>query len=82
MEQVTKFFSNKYNIYGLLLLAYTLIGYIVLPELSTAQGLLVFFLIIFSNMAWYTMGMGKGITAGVIREYHHQLRKELKKKKK
>jgi len=82
MEQITKFFSNKYNIYGLLLLAYTLIGYIVLPELATSQWVLVFFLILFSNMAWYTMGMGKGITAGVIREYHHQLRKELKKKKK
>jgi len=79
---ITKFFSNKHNVYGLLLLAYILIGFLIIPNLTTPQIVLILFLIVFSNIAWYTLGMGKGITAGVIKEYHHQLQKERNDKRK
>ena len=58
---LTNFLSNKYNLYGLLAVAYTILITILIQYLNTQQSIIVIIILISSNLIWYTIGVGRGL---------------------
>ena len=59
--KVTKFLSNKYNLWGIIFLCNILIGYIIAPYLTVQQWWVVFLLILCNNFCVMTYGMAQGM---------------------
>ena len=70
MKMITKFFSNKHNLYGLMVACYTMLGVLFNNYFTAPQVLLAFVLILFSNLLWYMVGMGHGIFQSELRKGH------------
>tara|TARA_Y100001963_G_scaffold144887_1_gene217666 strand:+ start:1933 stop:2199 length:267 start_codon:yes stop_codon:yes gene_type:complete len=87
---ITKFLSSKHNMYGLTVACYVIIGTIFSQHLTIPQMALGMFVVIVSNIIWYTLGMGDGIVKSEMRKGNWKdlltqikdLQKDNKKRKK
>lgn len=57
----TKFFSNKYNLWGIVALCNILIGYIIGPLVDGGTLFLIFFLLLMNNFCMLTYGVAQGM---------------------
>ena len=60
-NSLTNFLSNKYNLWGLIILSNLLIGYIIGQYLTVGQLWLVFILVFVNNFCMLTYGMAQGM---------------------
>ncbi len=63
---ISKFLSNKYNLFGLMVACYVFMGTILTHHLSTPQVVVIILAIALSNMLWYIWGIGRGIVIAAI----------------
>ena len=61
MNVITKFFSNKYNLFGMIALCNILIGYIIGPLVEGGTLFLIFVLLLINNFCMITYGMAQGM---------------------
>ena len=79
MSVVTKFLSNKYNLWGLIMLCSILIGYILGQYLSAGELWIVFLLLAVNNFCIMTYGMAQGmIMMGHMRDEFVKAMKKLR----
>tara|TARA_Y100000593_G_scaffold8514_1_gene15674 strand:- start:1610 stop:1930 length:321 start_codon:yes stop_codon:yes gene_type:complete len=65
---ITKFLSNKWNIYGLWAGSYLFMGYMFNRlDMTTSQILLAYFIMYISSFAAYLYGMSKGVMITTIK---------------
>ena len=64
---ITKFLSNKHNVYGLLVACYVMLGTMFAQYLTIQQVILVVVIVVASNLLWYTLGIVKGMVISALR---------------
>ncbi len=83
-KTITNFFSNKYNLFGMIALCNIIIGYIIGQYLTIGQLWLVFILLCISNFCMITYGMAQGmlmmgIAQTAFKKFMDNIEKEKKK---
>ena len=83
MGVLTRFFGNKYNLFGMIALCNILIGYIIGPLVEGGTLFLIFVLLLINNFCMITYGMAQGmlmlsITQTAFRKWLDKVEKEKK----